>query len=330
MNANSPPSVDMALSVEDALRLLDALNRAAANPPTTDAGSLPPQTSEIAKTGNDAHDLAQTVSHDLRDLAITVLKIELEDFSFSTPLMNYGLDSIAATEIGTLFTAKFGITVPPTAFFEFQDIDSFTNYLLANHEPELRARYGVTPKDIASPATPRSPVPDPMPVPAAAIPSLEDLWRDIEVPAVAAPGAASPPIAAVATQTVGEPSPDVLRAAQALVDAAHVLTIRRNGAPALECAVSGDGPPVLLLGGLVMHYSVMWRLQLTELGAHYRLIMVHMPGCGGADLYEALSLDSLACDVATVLDALGIAAPVPVIGYSFGGVLAQAFCLAYP
>lgn len=56
--------------------------------------------------------------------------------------MDYGLDSIASTEIGTLFTQRFGISVPPTVFFEFQNLQSFCGYLLANHHGQLLEHYG--------------------------------------------------------------------------------------------------------------------------------------------------------------------------------------------
>jgi acetylornithine/succinyldiaminopimelate/putrescine aminotransferase/pimeloyl-ACP methyl ester carboxylesterase/acyl carrier protein len=341
MNASSLPPGATSLTVEDALRLLDGLNAAGAKPAADISLTLAQAGANGGRdTRGERCSLADRLSNDLRDLATKVLKTEPEDFSSSTPLMNYGLDSIAATEIGALFTEKFGITVPPTAFFEFQDINSFTNYLLVNYEVELRARYGAMPADLPSFVEfPHSPASIREPVPAAVAPSLEDLWKDSEEPATAskripaalhistAPAALD---AAAASPGTDEPSRLALQAAQPLVDAAHVLTIGRKGAPKLECAVYGDGPPVLLLGGLVMHYSVMWRLQLADLGARYRLIMVHLPGCGGADFYDGMSLDSLAGDVAGILDALGITTPVPVAGYSFGGVLAQAFCLAFP
>ena len=114
MNASAHLSAP--LSALDALRLLDHLDA----PPALEPRLL----------------------DDLRELLLGVLKIAAEDFSPDRPLMDYGLDSIASTEIGTLFTARYGITVPPTVFFEFQDLRSFCGYLLANHRDSLQAHYG--------------------------------------------------------------------------------------------------------------------------------------------------------------------------------------------
>ncbi|MCS5516163.1 alpha/beta hydrolase [Pseudomonas qingdaonensis] len=72
------------------------------------------------------------------------------------------------------------------------------------------------------------------------------------------------------------------------------------------------------------------RLQLQALGRGHRLIMLHLPGCGEAELPPAFDIAHLVADIVVLLDQLGIDQPLPVIGYSFGGVLAQAFALAHP
>ena len=317
------------LSALDALRLLDSLD-------------TPP--------------LEVRLLEDLRELLLGVLKIAPEDFSPTRPLMDYGLDSIASTEIGTLFTQKFGITVPPTVFFEFQDLQSFCGYLLAGHRGQLENHY-------ETPASnpPQNPV-------GASLSGRRTVAKDRKaVPASITPqiahtdsGAASRPFAtvrrpdrlaptgegAVVTELSGntalsiealwQESPD-LEPAQSLLDH-HLLTCRqatriqfqRPAAPRLECATYGHGTPVLLLGGLVMQYDVMWRLQMQALGEHHRLIMFHLPGCGEAELPDTFDIAHLVADLTDLLDQLGISAPLPVIGYSFGGVLAQAFALAHP
>lgn len=311
MNLALLPAFGPSISAEDALLLLD---RADAPPPVSAPAPAP------VPGGAEGASLAVRLEEDLQALVLSVLKIDAADFSPTRPMMDYGLDSIASTEIGNLFTERYGITVPPTVFFEFQDLRRFVGWLAANHEPELRAVYAGAPA-AAAPSVPASMPAAPVPVPAASPPpdggmdDLEALWRA---------SAQEPP-------KRYEPSRDLLASMQGAVDQARIVTLPRpGGGAALECAVYGDGPPVLLLGGLVMHYSVMWRLQLRDLGARHRLIMIHMPGCGGAEIYDGLTLDTLARDVALVLDGLGVTQPLPVVGYSFGGVLAQAFCLAYP
>lgn len=127
----------------------------------------------------------------------------------------------------------------------------------------------------------------------------------------------------------GEPDKELLNSLLPYIDSAQTVTTTGASGARLECAVYGSGQPVLLLGGLLMEYSVMWRLQMKELGKHNKLVMFHMPGCAGSEIYENMSLESISNDIAQVLDTLEINEAIPIIGYSFGGVLAQAFCLAH-
>ncbi|MDU9392275.1 alpha/beta fold hydrolase [Pseudomonas sp. zfem002] len=311
---NHPTRLPVAseLSASEALRLLDTLDTA---PPAD------PQTPLLAE---------------LRELVLGVLKIAPEDFSPTRPLMDYGLDSIASTEIGTLFTARFGITVPPTVFFEFQDLSSFCGYLLSNHRTQLQSRYALAPA--AAPVPVPVATPAPVPPPRAAVqPQPAPLQR--AAIAEASPAASGPLSIESLWQTSAAPSEPAssLEPAQALLDSqlatcrqATRLQLLRPDAPRLECATYGTGRPVLLLGGLVMQYDVMWRLQMQALGARHRLLMFHLPGCGAAELPAQFSLDDLVADLVDLLDQLNIHEPIPVIGYSFGGVLAQAFALAHP
>lgn len=327
------------LSAAEALRILDQAQVA------TSAPSAP-----NFRERDEGPDLVTKVAGELQELVLSVLKVPASAFAATTPLLEYGLDSIAATEIGTLFTGRFGITVPPTAFFEFPDIRSFSLYLVENHRSHLLDRYGT---DFARPALQTRPnaqkIDDPPAVPVvkpmardakdpsaadgegANLLSIETMWalgadgptsdeRPIEPPAGTARAKTSPK----------QPSSAELHAMMRHVDKARLIIIRRPNKEDLECATYGEGPPVLLLGGLLMHFSAMWRPQLAQLGASHRLIMFHMPGCGGVPLREGLSLAGLVEDIKDLLDALGLITPIPVIGASFGGVLAQAFCVTYP
>lgn len=357
MDTTSPLRSSTLLSAQDALSLLDQLKK-----PLIDKNvNENPQTEAFSESEDM---LGAWVANELKQLVLSVLKLEPKDFSPTAPLIDFGLDSIASTEIGNLFSSQFGIVIPPTVFFEFQNLQSFTGYLLVNHAEELRGKYksskssqAVAASTVSTKASPIQPV---LPVvqqntkPAgqmdnsvaasasAARLSVEDLWKTSfeptltkqeRKPAVRTDFAMNTEIvmANIGVDTpVKEPSRKALRSMQPYVDNAQILTISRNNAADIECAVYGSGPPLLMLGGLLMHYSAMWRVQLKELGERYRLIMFHMPGCGNISLYEGMTLDSIAKDVASVLDALGITEPVPVVGCSFGGVLAQSFCLAYP
>ena len=296
-----------ALSAQQALLLLD---------------SLSPQ----------APPLEHRLLDDLRGLLLGVLKIDPEDFSPTRALMDYGLDSIASTEIGTLFTQRFGISVPPTVFFEFQNLQAFCGYLLANHDGQLLSHYGDSAPaqvKVAAPApTPAAPVVVAPTVvhSAGGTLSIEALWQRYEQAAPAAVSATAPRI----DSNEHEPSQALLDEQLKVCQQATRVQLHRPDGPRLECATYGSGAPVLLLGGLVMQYDVMWRLQLQALGREHRLIMLHLPGCGEAELPPAFDIAHLVADIVTLLDQLGIDQPLPVIGYSFGGVLAQAFALAHP
>lgn len=324
-------AADGEISADEALSMLDAIG-----------------TGQSTPTGAD--DLKARIVQDLGLLIASVLKLQLEDLSPGRTWMDYGLDSIASTELATLFTEKYGLSLPPTIFFEFQNIDSFADYLLSSHRVQLEKKYSVhLPRLViakAGSATPTIPPKHvrPSPTPEGGPSSIEALWGDAgrSMPSATRGLAASPVsepvevrspldrVIAFPKSTDREPSVEDLRRCRPLVEAAELHGFQRRGGGKLECATFGRGRPLLLLGGLVMHYSVMWQLQLEQWGAEHRLVMFHMPGCGGASLYDGVTLDSLVDDVAQVLEELGIAEAVPVLGYSFGGVLAQAFALRHP
>lgn len=351
------------LSPEEALALIEGLEMDAAPPvaPTV-APSSPAAPARRVPAARPALEVA--LEQDLGVLVMDVLKLDAVDFSPTRSLMDYGMDSISSTEIGNRFTARFGIVIPPTVFFEFQDLRGLTRYLLKNHDAEVRRVLGdiggtvveaagapaaVVRREIATVVEPAASVTiTPLANATAAVAvdagplSIEALWaeqgravsatRSVApvAPATVPAGAPAAPVTGPAASGIRQPSREHLAAQQTVVDQARSVSVQGRSGRTIEAAVYGRGRPVLLLGGLVMHTSVMWRLQLRELGEHYRLIAYHMPGCGRTDFYDPLTLSSMAADVAELLDGLGIVEPLPVIGYSFGGVLAQRFCLDHP
>lgn len=83
----------------------------------------------------------------------------------------------------------------------------------------------------------------------------------------------------------------------------------------------GDGVPLLLIGGLGANVG-MWRPFRASLG-HRRTVAYDAPGTGGTPTPErVLSVEELAAVAAGVVDRLG-ADRVDVLGYSFGGFVAQ-------
>lgn len=343
------------LTADEALKQLDLM---VLQQPESSQSHYPDN--RTTQRSDDSVDSFESIlTKDIQSIVLSILKLDPNDFSSTTPLMDYGLDSIAATEIGNLFTSRFNIVIPPTVFFEFQDLQSFVHYIMDNHLVELKAKYpdiadNTAPKDTDIHVKEIGPshsqheqraftsefvTTEAQSSDFAQSLSIEGLWQltldGAEPPTFNTPKLkedySDNVLVATPPQTVvREPSKEFLQSMKTYTDRAHIHTITRVGKRSLEYGTYGKGTPLLMLGGLLMHFNVMWLTNLKALGEHHQLIMFHMPGCGSIDLHEDMSLNSLADDVAAVLDAHGITQPLPVFGCSFGGVLAQAFVLSYP
>jgi 2-hydroxymuconate-semialdehyde hydrolase len=83
------------------------------------------------------------------------------------------------------------------------------------------------------------------------------------------------------------------------------------------------GPPVVLLHGIGRSLED-WELQHPRLPATHRIISLDMPGFGLSQRLPAVvSLSSLAGGVWAALSALGVTAPVHLMGNSLGGAVAM-------
>lgn len=90
----------------------------------------------------------------------------------------------------------------------------------------------------------------------------------------------------------------------------------------LRIAEAGSGQPLLLVNGIGAGFQTWWPLA-RRLSQSRRLIMFDAPGAGGSrELRRPLRMPGLARLVVELCDALG-EAQVDVLGYSWGGVLAQ-------
>jgi acetylornithine/succinyldiaminopimelate/putrescine aminotransferase/pimeloyl-ACP methyl ester carboxylesterase/acyl carrier protein len=363
MNNHIQPQYNEKLSAAEALKFLGDEKPAPAEQPNT--------TRRVSEIKDNDDTLSNLIEVDLRELVLKVLKVEPQDFSSNKPLMDYGLDSIASSDIANLFTSRFDINIPPTLFFEFQDLHSFKNYLLKSYKTKLQAIYkdrlsielpsthdstvqlvsevksqtskNNQPADASLPTTLAEPITSKQSdVPSYdkknTMLSIEELWeegngsitKDISARQISLAEDSMVELPSILPVMNDEPDRELLNSMIPYMDSAQIVSTTREGGARIECAVYGSGQPVLLLGGLLMEYSVMWRLQMKELGKHNRLVMFHIPGCAGSEVYEGMSLESISNDIVQVLDTLGINEPIPIIGYSFGGVLAQEFCLAHP
>jgi pimeloyl-ACP methyl ester carboxylesterase len=95
----------------------------------------------------------------------------------------------------------------------------------------------------------------------------------------------------------------------------------------LQARIIGQGPPVLLVHGYPLDHR-MWDGQLEALGAEHQLLAPDLRGFGASAALPAgdvLTMAQHADDLAAMLDALQIAAPVTLAGLSMGGYIALEF-----
>lgn len=92
---------------------------------------------------------------------------------------------------------------------------------------------------------------------------------------------------------------------------------------------AGHGPPVLLLHSVGLNADA-WEPQITGLAARRRVVAPDLPGHGQSDpLPEDADLGDFEAAMAGLIDALGLS-PVPVIGHSFGAMIALGLALDWP
>ena len=92
---------------------------------------------------------------------------------------------------------------------------------------------------------------------------------------------------------------------------------------------SGSGTPLLLLSGIGIGYEIFDRL-VDALDPGVEIIRVDVPGVGGSPVaLLPMGFPQLADLVAGLLDDLGYGR-VDVLGFSWGGALAQQFAVQYP
>ncbi|MGH2404382.1 MAG: alpha/beta fold hydrolase [bacterium] len=85
---------------------------------------------------------------------------------------------------------------------------------------------------------------------------------------------------------------------------------------------AGEGPPLLLLHGFIQD-SRYWRPQIEDLSRDFSVIACDIPGCGGSgDPPTRWGMPDFADCLAAFLRAID-AAPVHIVGLSWGGILAQ-------
>ncbi|MBC7442479.1 MAG: alpha/beta fold hydrolase [Ramlibacter sp.] len=94
--------------------------------------------------------------------------------------------------------------------------------------------------------------------------------------------------------------------------------------------VTGSGTPVLALHGIGQSLDD-WNEQHDRLAAHHTVYSLDLPGFGYSErMPGTATLARLASILPLFLDAVGVTAPVPVIGNSLGGAVAMTFAVSHP
>jgi len=97
----------------------------------------------------------------------------------------------------------------------------------------------------------------------------------------------------------------------------------------ISYSVSGDGDPVVLIGGFGM-VKEGWEQQVLDLEKHFQVITFDNRGIGDSTVpSEPFAIDDMAADVVGLLDHLGIG-KAHFFGVSMGGLITQALLLDYP
>ena len=92
----------------------------------------------------------------------------------------------------------------------------------------------------------------------------------------------------------------------------------------------GDGPAIVFVHGAILDHTQWWP-QLDALADDYRVVAYDVRGHGrtGGSAVDAYSIDLLADDLATFVEALDLERPV-LCGLSTGGCIAQAYAARHP
>lgn len=136
---------------------------------------------------------------------------------------------------------------------------------------------------------------------------------------------AGTPMSGRRTRTSPAPSLDP---GAGLVERAVVLPDGRR----IRTIVAGDadGPLIVLEAGL-SGPAACWPHTQRELSAHARTLSYDRAGYGGSDVDDAdRTLERLTEDLTSVLDAIGEAGPVLLVGHSWGGPILRCFADQHP
>lgn len=98
----------------------------------------------------------------------------------------------------------------------------------------------------------------------------------------------------------------------------------------LNCAVSGKGPPLLLLHGFPEFWGC-WYEQIPALSRHFTVVAPDLRGCGDSDKpAQGYDVRTLCNDIVGLVDAFGEGRRARIIGHDWGGFIAWALSYYCP
>ncbi|MBT6986550.1 MAG: SDR family NAD(P)-dependent oxidoreductase [Rhodospirillaceae bacterium] len=129
--------------------------------------------------------LLEAAEAHLQGIVSELLQLDIAQIDIEDNLGDYGFDSIAFTKFANRINTSFKLELIPTIFFDFPEIASIAEHLLAEHPNALRAALNVIP---AASAPPRQPVKIPE---TAALPKVPQQKRGVAIVGLAGrfPGA---------------------------------------------------------------------------------------------------------------------------------------------
>jgi len=249
---------------------------------------------ETKKSVENAFQIDEALLKEIKNIVLTTLKLEEKDLDFDTSIVNLGLDSISATRLAKSINDHYQLAILPSLFFEFTTLRELAHYLYQHHLSSSSLSVKKSVKRIA-------PIDKKTEEKSSTFLDIETMWEET-------------------THTVKKEITVPIKK----------LLLSEETLPETEVIIAGQGEPLLLLGGVLQSHT-MWHYQIKELSKRYQLIMINPPGCGRSVMDpHAFSFSTLVKTSMMVLDNLNIKTAIPIIGYSFGGMIALSIALAHP
>ena len=124
---------------------------------------IAPSTHEAAPEAAASGGGLDRLAGDVLAIAAAALRIPEEKLDPTENLANYGIDSIAITEVMVQISRRFGISVAPTTFFEAKNLNDLARILAERNGKAIAAHYAPKVAPVVTPAPAPAPAPEAKP-----------------------------------------------------------------------------------------------------------------------------------------------------------------------